>query len=164
MFKNYKMNIAKKSNKRIKGEKVSPTVVKAVEAFKKGRKKKTVFIPNEQEIESPSAVSEISQVSPVEVEKVEEPTLIRISKKFGSIGGAALGGLAASKFGMGMQGSALGSKYGGMLAEYGVKRLIERLPILGSFKRGGNVRKTGAYILHKGEKVIPVKKKRSSKY
>jgi|688.fasta_scaffold13686_8 hypothetical protein len=158
------MNVSKKSNKRIKGEKVSPTVVKAVEAFKKGRSRKSVFVPPEKDTEPSVTATVISQVSPSEVEKVEEPTIIRLSKKFGSIGGAALGGLAASKFGMGMQGSALGSKYGGMIAEYGVKRLIERLPILGSFKSGGNVRKTGAYILHKGEKVIPVKNKRRSKY
>lgn len=30
-------------------------------------------------------------------------------------------------------------------------------PILGSFKKGGKVKKTGLYKLHKGEKVIPVK-------
>lgn len=32
-------------------------------------------------------------------------------------------------------------------------------PILGWFKKGGIVKKTGAYILHKGEKVIPARRK-----
>lgn len=31
-----------------------------------------------------------------------------------------------------------------------------------SFKKGGSVKKTGIYQLHKGEKVIPVKKKKKS--
>lgn len=30
---------------------------------------------------------------------------------------------------------------------------------LGSFKKGGTVSKTGTYKLHKGERVVPVKKK-----
>lgn len=34
------------------------------------------------------------------------------------------------------------------------------LPILGAFKRGGYVKKTGAYILHKGEHVIPSKRRK----
>lgn len=32
--------------------------------------------------------------------------------------------------------------------------------ILGSFKKGGKVKKTGNYKLHKGEEVKPVKKKK----
>ncbi len=28
-------------------------------------------------------------------------------------------------------------------------------PVLGSFRKGGNVRKTGLYRLHKGERVVP---------
>lgn len=31
--------------------------------------------------------------------------------------------------------------------------------LLGSFKKGGTVKKTGAYKLHKGEEVIPAKKR-----
>ncbi len=31
--------------------------------------------------------------------------------------------------------------------------------LLGSFKKGGHVKKTGVYKLHKGEEVIPAKKK-----
>lgn len=38
------------------------------------------------------------------------------------------------------------------------------LPIIGSFKKGGKVKKTGAYILHKGETVVPVRKARYRKH
>ena len=31
--------------------------------------------------------------------------------------------------------------------------------LLGSFKKGGTVKKTGIYKLHKGEEVVPAKKK-----
>jgi len=31
---------------------------------------------------------------------------------------------------------------------------------MGSFKRGGTVKKTGTYKLHKGERVVPAKKGR----
>lgn len=34
---------------------------------------------------------------------------------------------------------------------------IEIVPIIGSLKKGGTVKKTGLYRLHKGEKVIPKK-------
>jgi len=33
-------------------------------------------------------------------------------------------------------------------------------PVLGSYKKGGKVKKTGLYKLHKGEKVVPVKSKK----
>lgn len=33
------------------------------------------------------------------------------------------------------------------------------LPIIASFKKGGKVKKTGAYLLHKGETVLPIKRK-----
>lgn len=39
-------------------------------------------------------------------------------------------------------------------------RNLEIPEVLGSFKKGGNVKKTGLYQLHKGEKVIPVKNKK----
>jgi hypothetical protein len=35
------------------------------------------------------------------------------------------------------------------------RKAASAIPIIGSFKKGGKVKKTGAYILHKGEKVIP---------
>lgn len=35
--------------------------------------------------------------------------------------------------------------------------------ILGSFKKGGKVKKTGIYKLHKGEKVVKAKKKGSKR-
>lgn len=44
-------------------------------------------------------------------------------------------------------------------AELG-KNAARMIPIIGSFKKGGYVKKTGAYILHKGETVIAVRKKK----
>lgn len=35
------------------------------------------------------------------------------------------------------------------------RKIAKSIPILGSFKKGGKVKKTGAYLLHKGERVIP---------
>lgn len=40
---------------------------------------------------------------------------------------------------------------------------LQRRAILGSYKKGGTVPKTGAYILHKDEKVIPAKKANNMK-
>ena len=40
-----------------------------------------------------------------------------------------------------------------------VKEAVKVLP----FKKGGDVKKTGVYILHKGEKVKPKKKKNKKK-
>lgn len=39
----------------------------------------------------------------------------------------------------------------------GVSQQIEKRKLMGSMKNGGMVKKTGAYLLHKGEKVVPVK-------
>lgn len=36
-------------------------------------------------------------------------------------------------------------------------------PVLGSYKKGGKVKKTGLYKLHKGEKVVSAKKVKKSK-
>lgn len=36
--------------------------------------------------------------------------------------------------------------------------------VLGSFKKGGPVKKTGTYTLHKGEVVLPKKKRLMAKY
>ncbi len=37
------------------------------------------------------------------------------------------------------------------------------MPLLGSMKKGGKVKKTGAYKLHKGEKVVPTGKRAAAK-
>jgi hypothetical protein len=39
----------------------------------------------------------------------------------------------------------------------GVGQMIEKRKLLGSMKKGGMVKATGAYLLHKGEKVVPAK-------
>jgi hypothetical protein len=35
--------------------------------------------------------------------------------------------------------------------------------VIGSFKKGGRVKKTGKYMLHKGEKVVPKRAKKRGK-
>lgn len=45
----------------------------------------------------------------------------------------------------------IGRKVGGEIG----RTMARSIPIIGSFKKGGKVHKTGAYLLHKGEKVIP---------
>lgn len=49
-------------------------------------------------------------------------------------------------------GGALGGDFGSLSSS--------GIPIIGSFKKGGKVKKTGAYILHKGERVIPVRRRK----
>ena len=39
----------------------------------------------------------------------------------------------------------------------GVSQQIEKRKLLGSMKKGGMVKKTGAYMLHAGERVVPAK-------
>ena len=38
-------------------------------------------------------------------------------------------------------------------------KVVTNKTVLGSYKKGGKVKKTGLYKLHKGENVIPMKKK-----
>jgi hypothetical protein len=47
---------------------------------------------------------------------------------------------------------AMGAGFGGMRDP----RINPMQPMLGSFKKGGKVKKTGKYLLHKGEKVVKV--------
>lgn len=54
-------------------------------------------------------------------------------------------------------------KYGAKTGKNLYGYLAEHVPLLGQFKKGGMVKKTGAYILHKGEKVIPSKKVKKMK-
>lgn len=39
----------------------------------------------------------------------------------------------------------------------GVSQQIEKRKLMGSMKKGGMVKKTGAYMLHAGERVVPAK-------
>jgi hypothetical protein len=39
----------------------------------------------------------------------------------------------------------------------GVSQQIEKRKLMGSMRKGGMIKKTGAYMLHAGEKVIPAK-------
>jgi len=70
----------------------------------------------------------------------------------GNIGGK-IGAYVGKKVGHKHIGKFLGSTTGAALGAFATKEL------LGSFKRGGKVPKTGAYKLHAGEYVIPKGKK-----
>ena len=39
----------------------------------------------------------------------------------------------------------------------GVSQQIDKRKLLGSMKKGGMIKKTGAYMLHAGERVVPAK-------
>lgn len=135
-------------------------VLKAVKQAK--YKKEPTFIPTVESVPEQNQV--VPSQSPNEIDKIpDEPTLIRLSRKFGAIGGTTLGALLGSRVGFGKEGAEFGGKHGGRVAEFATRKLMEHLPILGSFKKGGRIRKTGAYILHKGERVVPVKKCRKHK-
>jgi hypothetical protein len=79
----------------------------------------------------------------------------------------ATGGRLGSRYG-GKIGKAVAGKYGkmfgqvmgGLTGAVGGGVVGSMLPIIGSFKKGGRVKKTGAYILHKGEHVVPVRRRK----
>lgn len=73
----------------------------------------------------------------------------------GRVAGGAIGGKIYGK-----KGRQMGQKYGGQLGKSLGSGLAKKIPIIGSFKKGGRVKRTGAYLLHKGEHVIPVRKKK----
>ena len=70
--------------------------------------------------------------------------------------GHKLGRMAAGKVAkfLGMQNRSSIRAWGGLAGGLS----SSSLPIIGSFKKGGKVKKTGAYILHQGETVVPVRR------
>ena len=161
-------NKVKKSRLSARNEKIAKSVIKA---FKTKKAKTIPPTPPSPETETSAkepgqkpkeSVIPIDVASPTEIEKVEEPSIIRLARNVGQYGGAALGGLIGGRFGFGKEGIETGSTYGKQFGEFASKQLIQHMPILGSFQKGGKVHKTGAYILHKGEKVVPVKKRKRS--
>jgi hypothetical protein len=56
------------------------------------------------------------------------------------------------------KGKSIKARVGRSIARNAGRIAANYVPILGSFKRGGRVKKTGAYLLHKGERVIPKRK------
>lgn len=56
------------------------------------------------------------------------------------------------------KGHSLKAKIGRGIARNIGSTAARMIPVIGSFRKGGHVKKTGAYILHKGERVIPAKK------
>jgi hypothetical protein len=77
--------------------------------------------------------------------------------------GGAVGGYAGGKIGGkigGSYGAALGTKAGHYLGKKAAKAGARAAKagvqkVIASLKKGGRIRKTGLYRLHKGERVIP---------
>lgn len=83
--------------------------------------------------------------------------------KLGGLAGGAAGAAAGGALGRkiyGKKGQEVGRKFGKAMGKSAGSAIAKSIPIIGSFKKGGKVRRTGAYILHKGEHVIPVRKRK----
>ncbi len=76
-----------------------------------------------------------------------------ITNRSGS-GYMADGGRGLSNKGGVANGHAVISKGGGSYTTDGSRAVANKSGVLGSFKKGGKVKKTGKYILHKGERVL----------
>lgn len=90
------------------------------------------------------------------------PRLGIVSSLVGAAGAAA-GGYAGGKLGKaigGRKGKIVGRVAGSIIGGHFGAAGGMLIPVIGSFKKGGKVKRTGAYILHKGEHVVPVRKKK----
>ena len=85
-------------------------------------------------------------------------------KTYGRRAGYKVGGHFGSKLGA-MTGTSIGEKLGrraghkigkavGQSIGSAASKAYEKIPIIGSMSKGGPIKKTGAYILHKGEHVL----------
>ena len=90
--------------------------------------------------------------------------------KYGGKAGKMVGGMVGAKLGSPM--GATGQFFGRKAGEYVGKRLgqagartIQKgaVKVIASLKKGGKIRKTGLYRLHKGERVIPYHRKSHQK-
>lgn len=80
----------------------------------------------------------------------------KVGKYAGTYIGTQIGkAVGAKKFG-GKIGGQIGKKAGGKAGAYAA----EQIPIIGSMKKGGPIRRTGGYLLHKGEYVLNSKRAR----
>lgn len=76
----------------------------------------------------------------------------KLGGRAGSYIGKNVGAYASQKMGLGRK---IGRRVGYALGKQAGAKGASMIPIIGSFKKGGKVKKTGAYLLHKGELVIP---------
>lgn len=94
-------------------------------------------------------------------------------KSYGRRAGYRVGGVIGSKIGS-LTKTSVGEKLGrrighqagknvGKMIGGAASKVYETLPIIGSMKKGGPIRRTGAYLLHKGEYVLNKKKVRHMK-
>lgn len=82
----------------------------------------------------------------------------RKANSFSGIVGATIKGLPAAALSKIPGAAAVGS-----IGTAAARMKSHNDQIIGSFKKGGKVKKTGNYKLHKGEKVVPVKKVKKGK-
>lgn len=86
--------------------------------------------------------------------------------KLGALAGAGAGSYVGKKVGKavgGKKGKNVGNYVGAVVGAHLAGGAARMIPVIGSFKKGGKVRRTGAYLLHKGEYVVPVRKKHRKK-
>lgn len=83
----------------------------------------------------------------------------KIAGMAGSYVGAKIGG-AVGRVASGKKGARYGKIAGKLIGGYAASEGAKMIPIIGSFKKGGRVKRTGAYLLHKGEHVVPARKKK----
>jgi|SanBayMetagenome_1026888.scaffolds.fasta_scaffold00111_15 hypothetical protein len=95
-------------------------------------------------------------------------------KTYGRRAGYRLGGAAGTAVGK-MTGTSIGEKLGrrvghqlgkaaGSAAGTMASKAYEKLPVIGSMKKGGPVKRTGKYLLHKGEYVLNKRSAKKLKY
>lgn len=70
-------------------------------------------------------------------------------KDLGKLGGSKLGASIAKQVGLP---PSIGSQIGGAVGS----KIAGSVPIVGSFKKGGKVKKTGLAKVHKGERVLSI--------
>lgn len=82
-----------------------------------------------------------------------------IGHELGKYTGGRIGKYIGRKIGHKRSGKRWGEVVGGVIGGIGGYSI----PVLGSFKKGGKVKRTGCYLLHKGEKVVPVRKRKKKR-
>lgn len=82
-----------------------------------------------------------------------------LATHLGWAAGSGIGSSIGKRIGrlFGRRGKRIGKNLGGVIGGYYGGAAGE---ILGSFKKGGRVKRTGHYLLHKGELVVPVRKRK----
>ena len=87
----------------------------------------------------------------------------KVGRAIGTKAGGYVGSHIGKKLGSEKMGRQVGQKIGGYAGSRIAKKAAVATPVLGSLKRGGRIKKTGLYRLHKGEYVLTKRKARKMK-